>query len=150
MNSSTALKAAQTGWSAYQTVKSGVTAVTKPVQWLKDKLVGLLVSALLAAFKATLGPALAQMAVERLNLVGKTFTKAFEVPVPAAARDHLADPLALQLVKDIANEALAGPLELLGYRAGRVDVEYLTDAGRLRLTLELGMLPAALPAPANP
>ncbi len=147
MNSSTALKVAQTGWSAYQSVKSGVTAVTRPVQWLKDKLVGLLVSALLAAFKATLGPALAQTAVERLNLVGKTLTKTFDVPVPSAAKDYLTDPQALQLVKDIANEALASPLELLGYRAGRVDAQYLADEDKLRLTLELGVLPAALPAP---
>ena len=135
------LQLAKTGWSAYSTAKDAVTAVTKPVQWVKDKLVEVLAESVLAVFKATVGPALAHQAFDRLNLVEKTLPFQFEVPVPSAASAHLTGE-ELELAQAVVNEALAGPLELLGYRLGKVGVALDEQTHRLKVSLKVGILPA--------
>ncbi len=145
--------AARTGWGVYSGVKSVANAVTSPVQWVRGKVIDALRAVLLAAFKATLGPRLAELAVERMNLVGKTVDLRFDVTVPEALVEHLNGPDALGLLRGVVNETLAAPLELLGWRAGSVALEFEESTRKLDVLLQVGVLPleheAALPAPAS-
>ena len=134
------LSLAKTGVKTALAAKETACAVLHPVQWLKDKLVEALALALLAALKATVGPELAAKAIDRLSLEGKTLPCSLSVPVPERVRQYL-DADGLLLAQDVANEALAGPLELLGYRLGRLQVAFIEETGKLDVTFEVGLMP---------
>ena len=125
---------AKAGWSAFSTAKDAVNAVTSPVRFVKDKALEFVALALLSALKTTVGPKLAQMALDRLNLVGKTIPLSVPVRVPATVAKRL-DADMLALAQNVANEALAGPLELLGYRLGRLSVALDADTRMLTALL---------------
>ncbi len=143
--------AARTGWGVYSGVKDAASAVTGPVQWVRGKVIDAMRVVLLAAFKATLGPRLAELTVERMNLLGKTVDLRFDVTVPEALVEHLSGPDSLELLRGVVNETLAAPLELVGWRAGSVAVAFEASTRKLDVLLQVGVLPleheAALPAP---
>lgn len=138
----TAFKVAKTGWNVYSTVRDTVDAVTKPLQWLRDKLKGLLVSAVLAAFKLALGPKLTELARNRLDFVGKTLPFDFSFTVPAAAVDYLADADGMRVAQEVVNEALSAPLKLMGWRVGLVTLGYDPETRLMRVDLEVGVMEA--------
>ena len=144
----TLLDAAKGGLTAIRTAKEAAGAVLHPVQWAKEKLIGTLAGLLLEALKATVGPKLAQSTLDRLSLEGKTLPFTLNVTVPAAARTYL-EGEGLALAEEIANETLAGPLELLGYRLGTLRAHFDAMTGELRLELQAGLIPTA-PLPAAP
>lgn len=137
-----ALKVAKAGLSTVLAVKEAAALALHPVQWLKDKLIETVAAALLESLTRTVGPELARHALDKLSVADRTFPYELEVPVPEKAQSLL-DGDGLQVAQDVANEVLAGPLELLGYRLAKVAVRFDQDQSRLVVSFEAGLMRTA-------
>lgn len=130
-------KTIKTGYSAYKGVKAGIDAVCHPLQWAKDQLVGGLKGVLLATLAKTFGESAARAAVEKLDLEGKTYPLKVSVPLHEKLQKVVSNPEHVSFVQEVVNDALAIPLQALGYRLAEVD--FNCTEGALNLELQLGL-----------
>ena len=133
----TTVKALRSGYSAVQAVKSGIDAISHPIQWAKDQLIGAIKNVLLTQLKKQLGEAAAHAIINRLDIEGKTYPLTLNIPITKALRKAVQEDF-LELVESITNDALAIPLQALGYRLA--SVEYDAQHSVLTAKTHVGLL----------
>lgn len=135
----TTVKALRSGYSAVQTVKSGIDAICHPIQWAKDQLIGAIKNVLLTQLKKQLGEAAAHAIINRLDIEGKTYPLTLNIPITKPLRKTVEENF-LELVESITNDALAIPLQALGYRLASVEFEYDEQRNVLTAKTHVGLL----------
>ena len=92
---------------------------------------------LLATLAKTFGESAARAAVEKLDLEGKTYPLKVSVPLHEKLQTVVSNPEHVSFVQEVVNDALAIPLQALGYRLAEVD--FHCAEGALNLDLQLGL-----------
>ena len=111
----------------------------KPIQWAKDQLIGAIKNVLLTQLKKQLGDAAAHAIINRLDIEGKTYPLTLNIPITKALRKAVQEDF-LELVESITNDALAIPLQALGYRLASVEFEYDAQHSVLTAKTHVGLL----------
>lgn len=123
---------------AYSATKAVVATVAHPIQSAKNAIVDAAVSVIVKTLTATLGPVLAEKFVDKANIVDKSVPLNLSLSLPEKVASKV-DEQTLQLIQEAANEAMAGPLELLGYRLGSLELR-LDEERQLSVALKVGVL----------
>ena len=134
------LSTAKTAFKVYSVGRSTVAIVTKPGRWVRDQVVSLLKSLIVKAFMAAAGRFLSTSTTGAIQDASKSFK--FSVTVPSAARKLFDDPEILPIVESVANDALAAPLALAGYRIGTLSATHDLAQNLLSFDLEMKLAKA--------
>ena len=141
----TALTAIGATYTAYTTARDVVQAVTHPITWVRDKIKELLIEAIVDLALAALSDDIKQSVRDKVANHQKTVD--FALPVPALLHSTLdTDSRGLTLLHEMANDALAAPLALLGYRVGSLDLAWDAEAKAVQARLEVGLRNSSAPA----
>ena len=126
------------GYGTYKGARAIVTTVVHPIRWVRrkiwSKLLRIFLSIALSAVKDDQKAALLNKASGLRKVVR------FSVPVPASLHKNFAeDDRPLKLLHTMANDAMALPLALIGYRVGMLELDWDAQAGEIRALLEVGI-----------
>ena len=91
----------------------------------------------MATLAKTFGESAARAAVEKLDLEGKTYPLKVSVPLHEKLQTVVSNPEHVSFVQEVVNDALAIPLQALGYRLAEVD--FHCAEGAMNLELQLGL-----------
>lgn len=127
-----------TSHSLYKGVRSIVVPILHPVRWVRKKVfTGLLKVFIVVAMRALNEN---QKASIRKSATGLKRTVRFSVPVPRSLHKNFSeDDRPLKLFHAVANDAMAVPLALIGYRIGELDLAWNQQTGRIDAMLEAGI-----------
>jgi len=127
-----------TGHSVYKGARSVIFPVLHPVRWVRKKVfTGLLTLFIAVAMRALNDD---QKASIKNRATGLKRTVRFSVPVPKSLHKNFSeDDKPLKLFHAVANDAMAVPLALIGYRIGVLDLAWNQEAGRIDALLEAGI-----------
>jgi hypothetical protein len=125
-------------YTAYSSVRSTVQVVTHPVSWVRDQIKEYLIEKVVDLALFALKDEHKQKVRDTVANHQKTVT--FTIPAPSVLHDTLAaDTKALPMLHELANDALAAPLALLGYRLGKLHLAWDEEEKGVRATLEVGL-----------
>lgn len=127
-----------TGHSVYKSARSFIVPVLHPVRWARKKIFTGLLKVFIAVAMRALNDE--QKASIRDRATGLKRTVRFSVPVPRALHKNFnEDDKPLKLFHAVANDAMALPLALIGYRVGVLDLAWNKETGRIDAMLEAGI-----------
>lgn len=124
--------------SVYSTARQTAAVVTHPITWVRDQIKTRLVGAVVELALSTLSDDTKRAVTDKVTNHKKTVS--FAIPVPSVLHSTFASSdTPLKLLHQLANDALAAPLALLGYRVGTLGLAWDAEALTVRSTLELGI-----------
>lgn len=126
------------GHTIYKGARSIIVPVLHPVRWVRKKVfTGLLKMFIALAMRALNDDQKASIR-DRATVLKRTVR--FSVPVPRSLHKNFnEDDKPLKLLHAVANDAMAVPLALIGYRIGVLDLAWNQEAGRIDAMLEAGI-----------
>lgn len=127
-----------TGHSVYKGARSIIVPVLHPIRWVRKKIFTGLLKVFIAVAMRALNDD--QKASIRGRATGLKRTVRFSVPVPRPLyKNFNEDDKPLKLFHAVANDAMALPLSLIGYRIGVLDLAWNRETGRIDAMLEAGI-----------
>lgn len=134
----TLFSALASGYGTYKGARKIVTTVVHPIRWVRRKIWSRLVRIFLSVALSAVRDDQKAVLVEKASGLRKIVR--FSVPIPKALhRNFSEDDRPLKLLHEMANDAMALPLALIGYRLGMLQVSWDAEAGQVRAVLELGI-----------
>lgn len=130
--------ALSTGHTIYKGARSIIVPVLHPVRWVRKKIFTGLLKVFIAIAMRALNDE--QKASIRDRATGLKRVVRFSVPVPRSLHKNFnEDDKPLKLLHTVANDAMAVPLALIGYRIGTLDLAWNQETGRIDAMLEAGI-----------
>lgn len=130
--------ALSTGHTIYKGARSVIVPVLHPVRWVRKKIFTGLLKVFIAIAMRALNDE--QKASIRDRATGLKRVVRFSVPVPRSLhKNFIGDDKPLKLLHTVANDAMAVPLALIGYRIGTLDLAWNQETGRIDAVLEAGI-----------
>lgn len=127
-----------TGHSVYKGARGIIVPLLHPVRWARKKIFTALLKVFIAVAMRALNDD--QKASLRNRATGMKRTVRFSVPVPKSLHKNFnEDDKPLKLFHAVANDAMAVPLALIGYRIGVLDLAWNQETGRIEAMLEAGI-----------
>ncbi|HEY6436703.1 MAG TPA: hypothetical protein VIY47_08935 [Ignavibacteriaceae bacterium] len=123
-------------WKGYAAVKNTVGAIAHPVTWVRDQIRDMIISAAVKIAVAIVGEKVANIAKEKIGDVAKDID--FSVPIPEKLRkSFIEDGETDKILVGLANDAMAMPLAMLGFKVGEIKAERNEDSSELKFRLKL-------------
>lgn len=127
-----------TSHSVYKGARGIIIPLLHPVRWARKKIFTGLLKVFIAVAMRALNED--QKASIRGRATGLKRTVRFSVPVPKSLHKNFnEDDKPLKLFHTVANDAMAVPLALIGYRIGVLDLAWNQETGRIDAMLEAGI-----------
>lgn len=127
-----------TGHAVYKGARGIIVPLLHPVRWARKKIFTALLKVFIAVAMRALNED--QKASIRNRATGLRRTVRFSVPVPRSLHKNFnEDDNPLKLFHAVANDAMAVPLALIGYRIGVLDLAWNPGIGRIEAMLEVGI-----------
>lgn len=135
---STLFSALASGYGTYKGARKIVTTVVHPIRWVRRKIWSRLLRIFLSIALSAVRDDQKAVLVEKASGLRKVVR--FSVPIPKGLHKNFAeDDRPLKLLHEMANDAMALPLALIGYRLGMLQLSWDGEAGQVRALLELGI-----------
>lgn len=127
-----------TGHTIYKGARRIIVPVLHPVRWVRKQIFTGLLKVFIAVAMRALNDD--QKATLKERATGLKRVVRFSVPVPRSLHKNFnEDDKPLKLLHAVANDAMAVPLALIGYRIGVLDLAWNREAGRIDAMLEAGI-----------
>lgn len=135
---STLFSALASGYGTYKGARKIVTTVVHPIRWVRRKIWSRLIRIFLSIALSAVRDDQKAVLIEKASGMRKVVR--FAVPIPKRLHKNFSeDDRPLKLLHEMANDAMALPLALIGYRLGMLQLSWDAQAGQVRALLELGI-----------
>lgn len=135
---SSLFSALASGYGTYKGARKIVTTVVHPIRWVRRKIWSRLIRIFLSVALSAVRDDQKAVLVEKASGLRKVVR--FSVPIPKGLHKNFTeDDRPLKLLHEMANDAMALPLALIGYRLGMLQLSWDAEAGQVRAQLELGI-----------